>query len=125
MTNKLIALSIGGILGTISRFIVNELAIQHLGLTFPFGTFLVNITGCLIIGFLAGFGENRFVHIDTIRLLLFTGFCGAYTTFSTLMLDADNLLQSNQWGKSVIYVAGSFIVGYTLFRLGLWIGKLL
>ena len=106
---------VGGGLGSALRFGLGKLFISSLN-KFPTATFLVNMIGCLLIGlFVAYFSksENSFY-----KLLLVTGFCGGFTTFSTFSNESIILLKNNQFTLAVIYILSSLIVGLLATFLG-------
>lgn len=88
----------------------------------PYATFAVNVLGCGIIGFLAGMGQGGGWLSASHKLLLATGFCGGLTTFSTFMLDNEQLLHGGLPWLSVLYTAASLLLGFAALRCGLWIG---
>lgn len=99
---------IGGGLGSALRFGVSKLFISTT-LKFPTATFLVNIIGCLLIGLLLAYfskTENSFY-----KLLLVTGFCGGFTTFSTFSNETILLLKNNQFSLALIYIISSLVLG--------------
>lgn len=110
---------LGGGLGAVLRFLVGP-AIQSLvnGFTFPFGTFFVNITGCLIIGFLAGLAESRSLFSLEARQFVFVGILGGYTTFSSFGLETFQLLREGQ----VVYAVANASLQVVLGILLLWLG---
>ena len=79
--------------------------------SFPFGTFLVNITGCLAIGFILGLSESRGSLSREARLLLVTGFLGSYTTFSAFGWETFSLLRDDQVLRACLYAGGSVVLG--------------
>ena len=106
---------VGGGLGSALRLGVGKLFISSLN-KFPTATFLVNMIGCLLIGlFVAYFSksENSFY-----KLLLVTGFCGGFTTFSTFSNESIILLKNNQFTLAIIYILSSLIVGLLATVLG-------
>lgn len=115
--------SLGGALGTAARFWISGLAAERFGLTFPFGTIIVNITGSLLIGFLAGLSlpEGRWLFSPTSREFLMVGFCGGYTTFSSFSLQTLILAQEGEWLR-----AGANTIGSLVFcLLAVWFGYFL
>ena len=82
---KLLNLIIGGSLGTLARYFLSGVCYQFLGAQFPYGTLIVNLFGCLVVGFLASISDEKFFLDSNSRLFLMAGFCGAFTTFSTFI----------------------------------------
>ena len=117
MVNMLFV-GIGGFLGAITRYSVALWIGQKWGRTFPFGTFVVNITGCLLIGFLMPLLTERLLVNPQLRLLLTVGFLGAYTTFSTFAYETGALLQDGEWLFTVLNVVLSVLVGFVALKLG-------
>ncbi len=117
MVNMLFV-GIGGFLGAITRYSVALWIGQKWGRTFPFGTFVVNITGCLLIGFLMPLLTERFLVNPQLRLLLTVGFLGAYTTFSTFAYETGALLQDGEWLFTILNVVLSVFVGFIALKLG-------
>lgn len=114
-------LSVGGILGTLSRYFLGGLVQRWAGLGFPYGTFFVNLSGCFVIGFAATLAGERLHSSVSLRSFFFIGFLGAYTTFSTYMLESFKLLQDGKLVIGAAYLVGSVTLG----MLGLWLGVLL
>ncbi|MFA5148323.1 MAG: fluoride efflux transporter CrcB [Candidatus Omnitrophota bacterium] len=123
--NNLAQLLIGGALGTVSRYAMSVFVYRTMGADFPYGTLAVNLTGCFIIGFLAAITEDRFIFGSNIRLFLMIGFCGAFTTFSTFMLETANLIKDGESFRALLNVLLSVIIGFLVFRLGLLAGELI
>src|SRR6266478_5400261 len=102
----------GSSLGGLLRWVVGMVAGRWFGTSFPWGTFIINITGCLFLGWFATVVDERvaqggegWIKIDDLRLLLAVGFTGAYTTFSTFELESHNLIRDGNALKSALYVA--------------------
>ncbi|WP_228414764.1 fluoride efflux transporter CrcB [Chryseobacterium sp. G0201] len=108
---------IGGGLGSILRYLISSYTQKLWNVnSFPMGTFLVNITGCLLIGFLTSY----FVKNDnSLKFLLITGLCGGYTTFSTFSVENYTLWQNQQYGILSLYVLLSLILGFGAVILGM------
>jgi CrcB protein len=123
--SKLILLVIGGTTGTIARYLLGGYIYVILGTNFPYGTLVVNLLGCFIVGFLAALVENKFMLAPNLRLLLMIGFCGAFTTFSTFILETSNLIKGGETLKAFMNVIISVIIGFVVFRLGVLLGDIL
>jgi CrcB protein len=87
------------------------------GTTFPLGTLVVNVVGSLLLAFIATLALHEMVKPE-LRLILGTGFLGAFTTFSTFELEAENLLSSGQWLATTLYVGGNLLLGFGAIFLG-------
>jgi CrcB protein len=127
--NKIFLLIIGGSAGTLCRYYGATWGQALFGSRLPYGTLLVNLVGCLLIGFLLGFWENRF-HAMTeapsqLRLLFITGFLGAFTTFSSYELEAFLYFRQGAWEKALLYLAASIILGLGAILLGMKLGQCL
>jgi CrcB protein len=116
------ALLTGGVVGVLARYAVT-LGVSELGGPgFPWGTLAVNLTGCLFIGLFDAAATKRGFGGPHGRMLLMTGFCGAYTTFSALILELDSLLTTAPL-RGAAYALISVLAGLALFRLGAFAGR--
>lgn len=120
-----IFLIVGGASGTIARYILSGITYNVFGSNFPYGTFIVNTIGCFTIGILASLAEEKFLLGTGARLLLMIGFCGAFTTFSTFIFETDNLIKDGEFVKALLNVLLSVAVGFSVFRLGAFLGKMI
>lgn len=126
MTN-LLCVALGGALGATLRHLAGLLIGNTAKGCFPWATFAVNITGCLAIGFLSvvltsGVASLRQEHL---RMLLITGVCGGFTTFSTFSRESVTLLQDGHAAMCLAYVAGSFVAGLAAVVAGIWMARTL
>ncbi len=115
---------LGGGLGSLLRYIISRTFntyFQH----FYLGTFLVNIIGCLIIGLVLGVSYKSNLLSQNQTLLLTTGFCGGFTTFSTFALENQTLLKSGEILHFSFYTIASIAVGIFAVIVGLWLSKLM
>lgn len=102
---------LGGAIGSIGRYIAGQyIQSRFLSSGFPYGTFIVNITGCFLIGLIYGFAGKTDI-LSEWRLFLVTGICGGYTTFSAFSYESIALLRSGDVLHFCTYVAGSVILG--------------
>ncbi len=110
----------GAALGGMLRYFLSGVAARLAGETFPWGTLLVNVTGCMFIGFFAALAgpEGRLILPPNIRLFVMTGLCGGYTTFSTFSYETLRLVQDGEWGYAGWNIAASVV----LCLAGVWAG---
>lgn len=101
----------GGFLGTIARFLVSRFMHRIFLVSFPIGTFTVNIIGCLLIGILFGISEKGDLLTPEWRIFLTTGFCGGFTTFSTFSLENISLLKDGNFLFFALYTGLSVALG--------------
>ncbi|MDR2388591.1 MAG: fluoride efflux transporter CrcB [Tannerellaceae bacterium] len=126
MIKQLFFVGLGGATGSIVRYLV-WLGISRfsLGALFPFATFAANLTGCILIGFLSGLSVRSNLLLEgPLRLLLITGFCGGYTTFSAFSLEGLRLLEHQHYLSFVLYAAGSCILCIAGAGFGMYLSRL-
>ncbi|MBU2947121.1 fluoride efflux transporter CrcB [Zobellia uliginosa] len=121
---QLLLVFFGGGIGSILRYLVSKLLNSHFQ-HFFLGTFLVNIIGCLLIGLVLGLSLKTNYLSPNQTLLLATGFCGGFTTFSTFAFEKHSLLTSGELLHFSIYLIASIVVGIAAVSFGLWISKML
>ena len=105
-------------LGANLRYVVGNWAADRWGADFPYGTFLINVTGAFAIGLLLAFIGERVGVSPMWRLFFATGFLGGYTTFSSYAWEALTLAQEGEWVGAAVYIFGSNLVGL----VGVWLG---
>jgi CrcB protein len=120
-----LAVAIGAIFGALSRFYITEFVKAIFGKDFGFyGTFFINMTGCLLIGYILTLAiENIRLISPELRLMTTTGFCGAYTTFSTYGLESNNFLAKGDTTMLLVYFIGSAIVGMICVQIGVLLAR--
>ena len=107
-----LAVLAGGGIGSLARYLITFAATQRFGAGFPWGTFIINVTGSFIIGIVAEVTQTRvFAGSPLLRIFLMTGVLGGYTTFSTFSFDAMNLMSERAGLLALGYVAGSVVFG--------------
>lgn len=104
---------IGGIAGSITRFSLGRYVKDKAKTVFPFGTFIINITGAFLLGILSALDVNK-----NIYYLLGDGFLGAYTTFSTFMFEGFSLFKDNKRLNTAVYIVISLILGVLGYLIG-------
>jgi CrcB protein len=122
---KFLNLIIGGAAGTIARYLLAGFVYKIMGTNFPYGTLVVNISGCFILGILSALAEKKFMLSSDMRILLMIGFCGAFTTFSTLIFESDSLVRNGQAIRAFTNIFVSVILGFILFRIGVLLGEII
>jgi fluoride exporter len=119
MVRTVAAISFGAIAGALSRYYLGLYLGQLFGTQLPYGTLIINVTGCFVMGVMTAVPLRHVVTIHPdLRLLLLTGFLGSYTTFSSYALDSVNLLQQ-QLDADLFYWAGSAFLGLLSLELGI------
>jgi CrcB protein len=118
---RYLLIAVGGALGSIARFWVGSTVANRFGAKFPYGTFVINITACLIIGFSLTFLAKRTELSAAWRFLIPIGFVGAYSTFSTYEWETLSTIRSGAFLLAALYVFGSLILGLA----AVWLGALL
>lgn len=116
---KYIYISIGGILGVFSRFLLKNLQLNSTGNSFPTNILLINVTGAFLIAFILTLAAKAITISVELRLGLTTGFLGGFTTFSALCKDAYNLVVAKEFYIFLIYVLGSVFAGLVAVLLGI------
>lgn len=107
----IIIVGVGGGAGSVCRYLIQLLVSRYLMVTFPLGTFLVNISGCFAIGLLYALAaRNAWLNMEW-RLLLITGVCGGYTTFSSYSFEGVSLLRQGNYVYFALYIGLSVALG--------------
>src|SRR5262245_22469933 len=122
---KLILVLLGGALGTGFRYGATNLAAYAIGQIpkYPYATFFVNITGSLLIGFLAELFDARMPVPPELRAALLVGVLGGYTTFSSLSFETFGLIREGKMGIAMLYSLGSLVLGLTATWLGVQLAR--
>lgn len=124
MMKTLLFIGTGGFLGSISRFLASRFMQNNFPSAFPFGTFFVNVTGCLLIGLIYGFSERSSLLTPGWKMFLVVGFCGGFTTFSTFANENLALIRDGDFFHFFIYTGLSVFLGIAATFLGVVITKI-
>ena len=124
MIKTLLLVGTGGFLGSISRFLTSRFMQSYFPSAFPFGTFVVNISGCFLIGLIFGFSERSSLLTPGWKMFLAVGFCGGFTTFSTFANENLALLRDCEVFNFLLYAGLSVFLGIAATFLGVIIIKI-
>ncbi|HTP08009.1 MAG TPA: fluoride efflux transporter CrcB [Anaerolineae bacterium] len=113
----------GGFIGANVRYWLGAWIDAQFGLRFPLGTFIINLTGSLLLGFIATIAIERALIDPRWRLAIAVGFIGAYTTFSTFTYESVKLLEAGSYGLAALNVLGSTLLGLLGATIGIAIGR--
>jgi len=116
------AVGLGAMVGALSRYYLTLVWVHKQGSWFPYGTCFVNLTGAFVIGFVATLAPNYGLPM-AFQPFILTGFLGAYTTFSSYILDTANLFQGARSIIALLYWLGSPALGFICVEMGIWLGK--
>lgn len=119
MIKNILLVGFGGFIGSAVRYMITLTFYRQAGSNFPIGTFMVNMIGSFIIGLVLASALNE---NNTWKLLVATGFCGGFTTFSTFSMEGMRLLSNGSVNAAMIYMMGSLFIGLMLCAAGYIIG---
>ncbi len=114
---NILCIALGGAVGSILRYILSKTVSNSIGNLFPWGTFVVNVMGCLLMGVLLGIAAKHNISTE-LKCLLIVGFCGGFTTFSTFAAESLSLIKGQDWISVVIYLTLSLWIGITAVWTG-------
>ncbi|MGC1106004.1 MAG: fluoride efflux transporter CrcB [Candidatus Acidiferrales bacterium] len=118
-------LAVFGIAGTLARYGLEGAVQSRSGASFPYGTLVVNLVGCFLLGVVGKFSLDHVVISPDWRIALTVGFFGAFTTFSTFSWETVRMLEDGEWTKGMVYVAASVVIGLIVMLVGMRIGDAL
>jgi CrcB protein len=119
MIQKLLLLMLAGGLGTLARFSLSEFVHRFDNSGFPSGTLVVNLLGCFIVGLIWALIEQKINVSQATRIIILIGFMGAFTTFSSYILETSQLMQNGEWLKAVLNFGLGNVGGFAALLLGI------
>jgi fluoride exporter len=122
---KIILVGIGGLLGSVARYITVKSITAKIPLAFPYGTLTANLVGSFILGFVYGLALRKTDMSENVKLFWGVGFCGGYTTFSSLMWESVSLFNQKMAATSVLYISTSLVLGILSLIAGMWLSRFL
>lgn len=120
---RLTLLVVFGAAGTLARYGLQGLVQERTGTTFPFGTLVVNLLGCLLLGGIAEYALTHLTILPEWRIGITVGFFGAFTTFSTYSWETARMLEDGEWLRASVYVLASVLGGLACVFLGMRIAE--
>ena len=124
MLQSILYVGVGGFLGSVFRYLIAHYVKTGWSTVFPAGTFIVNLVGSFLIGIIIAATLTEDLNQQA-RLLLATGFCGGFTTFSSFSFEFFSLLQNGHTGYAFLYAGSSLVLGLLLVWLGFSLGKII
>lgn len=121
--DRVVLVALGGGVGSVLRYLTSGLAARWLGLDFPYGTLIVNVTGSLLIGVVQALAEEAAVLPEPARLFLSAGVMGGFTTYSAFSYETMRLIELDALGRAVINVVVTTLVCLSVCALGLAAGR--
>jgi CrcB protein len=116
---KILWIALFGAIGTLARYGLQGVVQMRMGSLFPYGTLLVNLSGCLLLGFIGQITMNRLLISPDMRMAVAVGFFGGFTTFSSFGWETAKMLEDGEWLRATTYVSASVIAGLLLSVAGI------
>ena len=116
---KLFLIALFGAIGTLARYGLQGAVQIRMGSMFPYGTLLINLTGCFLLGLIGQLTLNRILISSDLRIAIAVGFFGGYTTFSSFGWETAKMLEDGEWLRAATYVGASVFAGLLLSVAGI------
>jgi len=116
---RLLLIAVFGAIGTLARYGLGGVVQIKMGGTFPYGTLLINLTGCFFLGLIGQLTLNRMIISPEWRMAIAVGFFGGYTTFSSSGWETAKMLETGEWLRATTYVTASVVLGLLLSVAGI------
>ncbi|MFN8334005.1 MAG: fluoride efflux transporter CrcB [Cyclobacteriaceae bacterium] len=116
---QVLFVGLGGAAGSMLRYLTNVITLRYYSANFPLATFIVNVAGCFLAGLIFGSITQETAEAQNLKVLLITGFCGGFTTFSAFALENVRLMNSGNFSTAVLYTGLSIVTGLLAAWLGL------
>ena len=120
---KILSIAIGGAFGAVARYLINVSPLNAVFDKFPLPTFVINVTGSFLIGFLMILFADKYSSNENLRMAIIVGFLGAFTTFSTFEMEMFGLVREKQLVTAFVYLALSILVGFVGVVAGVSLGR--
>ena len=120
---KILSVAVGGAVGAVARYLINVSPLAGLTGKFPLPTFVINVAGSFLIGFLLILLTDKFAAYENLRLAIIIGFLGAFTTFSTFEMEIFDLTREREFVLSLAYLFLSVLLGFVGVLCGVWLAK--
>jgi CrcB protein len=115
--------AVGSVIGGVSRFLLQQYIQRRVESTFPYGTLIVNLLGCFVIGIVVGLADRGNLMSPQTRIFWATGICGGFTTFSSFVNENHSMLLDGEILNTFVYITISIVAGLTATALGLFFIK--
>lgn len=123
MWKTILYVAIGSIIGGVSRFLLQQFVQRRVDSVFPYGTLVVNLVGCFVIGIIIGLADRGNLMSPQARIFWATGICGGFTTFSSFIAENYNMLRGGELLTTFIYLSVSIVIGLMVAGFGILLVK--